>query len=81
MLLAYFSFLLVQLPDRVDQCVWSEDDACALWPLRAHQRVLPEQDLTDVLSTSHADHGFPQEVGLKDIAVFLSPGDVEAGTL
>lgn len=78
---AYFSFLLVQITDRVDERVWSKDDARALWPLCAHQCVLPEQDLTNVFSARHTDHGFPQEVSLKDVAMFLSPGDVEAGTL
>lgn len=71
----------MQITDRVDERVRSEDDPCALWPLCAHQRVFAEQDLTNVFSASHADHGFPQKVGLKDIAVFLSPGDVKAGTL
>lgn len=71
----------MQLTDRVDERVWSKDDACALRPLCAHQCVFTEQDLTDVFSAGHPDHGFPQEVGLKDIAVFLSSGDVEAGTL
>lgn len=71
----------MQRTDRVDERVWSEDDARALWPLCAHQGVFTEQDLTNVFSAGHADHGFPQEVGLKDVAVFLSPGDVKAGTL
>lgn len=78
---AYFSFLFVQLTDGVDERVWSKDDARALWPLCAHQGMFTKQDLTNVFSASHANHRFPQEVGLKDIAVFLSPGDVKAGTL
>lgn len=71
----------MQLTDGVNERVRSEDDARALRPLCADQRVFAEQDLTDVFSAGHTDHGFPQEVGLKDVSVFLSPGDVKAGAL
>lgn len=78
---SYFALLLVQLSDRIDQRVGSQDDASALGPLRAHQYVLTQKDLTDVLGPGHTDQGFSQQVGLKDVAMFLSPGDVKAGTL
>lgn len=67
----------MEVSDGVDQGVGSQDDACALRPLGAHQAVFPQQDLADVFCTRHPDDRLPQEVGLKHISVTLSPRDVE----
>lgn len=78
---SYLSLLLVQISDGVDQRVGSQDDAGALGPLCAHQAVLAQKDLADVFGPRHPDDGFPQQVGLKDVAVALSARDVKVGTL
>lgn len=68
---------LVQLPAGVGQGVWAQDDAGALGPLRAHQCVLPHQDLADVLRARHSDQRLSQQVRLEDVSVALSARDVE----
>lgn len=72
MALSYFSLPLVQVSDGVDQSVGSQDDASALGPLGAHQAMLSQKDLSDILSPCHSDHWFPQEVGLKHVAMAFS---------
>lgn len=69
---SYLPLPFVQVSDGVDQGVGSQDDAGALGPLCAHQTVLPQQDLTDVLSTRHSDQGLPEEMGLKNVAMTFS---------
>lgn len=66
------SLPLVQISDGVDQRVGPQNDAGALRPLGAHQRVLAQQDLADVFSTCYPDDGLPQQVSLKHISVALS---------
>ena len=73
----YLSLLLVKVSNGVDQGVGPQDDAGALGPLRAHQAVLSQQDLTDVVCTCHPDDGLPQEVGLKHVTMTFSARDVE----
>ena len=71
----------MKVSDGVDQGVWPQDDAGALWPLGAHQGVLTQQDLADILCTRHPDDGLSKQVGLEHISVALSAGNVEVGTL
>lgn len=75
---AYFSFPLVEVTNRVYQSVWPEDDACALRPLRAHERVLTKQNLTNVFCARHPDNRLSQKMSFKNISMFLTPGDVKA---
>lgn len=71
----------MQVSDGVDQGVGSQDDAGALGPLGAHQRVLAQQDFADVFCARHPDDGLPEQVGLKHVAMTLSARDVEVGAL
>lgn len=64
---------LVQLAAGVDQGAGPQDDAGALGPLGADQRVLAQQDLTDVVGTGDPDYRLPQQVGLKHVAVAPPP--------
>lgn len=67
----------MQVSDGVDQGVGSQDDAGALRPLGAHQRVLAQQDLADIFRARHPDDGLPQQVGLEHVSMALSARDVE----
>ena len=67
----------VQLSTGVDQRVGAQDDAGALGPLRTHQRVLPHQDLADVLCARHSDQRLSQQVCLEHVSVALPTRDVE----
>lgn len=69
---SHLSFLFVKLTNRVGQSVWPEDDACALWPLRAHQAVFAHQNLSNVFRPSHSNDRFSQEMRFKNISIFLS---------
>lgn len=71
----------VQLPAGVDQGAGSQDDAGALGPLGAHQGVLAQQNLPDVVGAGDPDHRLSQQVSLKHAAVAMPPGGVEAGAL
>lgn len=71
----------MQVPDGVDQRVGPQDDAGALGPLGAHQAVLAQQDLADVLCARHPDDGLPEQVGLEHVAVAFPARDVEVGAL
>lgn len=53
----YLPLPLVQLSNRVDQCVRSQDDTGALWPLGAHQAMFTQQDLAYVFRTCDSDEG------------------------
>lgn len=81
LLTSYLSLPLVQVSDGVDQGVGSQDDAGALRPLGAHQRVLAQQDLADIFCARHPDDGLPQQVGLEHVSMALSARDVEVWTL
>lgn len=78
---AHLAALAMQVTDGAQQGVRAQDNMGALGPLRADQRVLTQQDLADVLSTSNPHYRPAQKVGLEDVSVPLPPGAVEAGAL